>query len=106
VLDAAPRSHSGIASGVNNAVARVAGLLAIAVFGIVLASAFSGGIPGPSALGRDAALRAAFLSGYRHVVYLSAAISFAAAVLAWFGVPKRRATVPPSGHPAAVSSNP
>jgi hypothetical protein len=105
VLDAAPRSHSGIASGVNNAVARVAGLLAIAVFGIVLASAFSGGIPGPAALGADAALRVAFLTGYRHVVYLSAAVSFAAAALAWFGVPKGLATVPPSGHPAAVSSN-
>jgi EmrB/QacA subfamily drug resistance transporter len=105
VLDAAPRSHSGIASGVNNAVSRVAGLLAIAVFGIVLANAFSGGIPGPAALGRSIALREAFLTGYRHVVYLSAAISFAAAALAWFGIPKRIATVPPSGHPSAVRSS-
>ncbi len=104
VLDAAPRSHSGIASGVNNAVSRVASLLAIAVFGIVLAGAFTGGIPGPAALGRDPALRDAFVTGYRHVVYLSAAISIAAAALAWFGVPKRLATVPPSGHSAAVSS--
>jgi EmrB/QacA subfamily drug resistance transporter len=41
VLAGAPPHHSGIASGVNNAVARVAGLLAVAVIGAVAASQFS-----------------------------------------------------------------
>jgi EmrB/QacA subfamily drug resistance transporter len=44
VLAAADPRHSGIASGVNNAVARVAGLVAIAVVGAVCASQFTNAI--------------------------------------------------------------
>jgi EmrB/QacA subfamily drug resistance transporter len=43
VMDAVPTEKSGIASGVNNAVARSAGLLAIAVFGILLTAVFDRG---------------------------------------------------------------
>ena len=41
VLAGAPPHHSGIASGVNNAVARVAGLLAVAAVGAVCAAQFA-----------------------------------------------------------------
>lgn len=41
VLSSIDQDHAGTASGINNAVARVAGVLAIAVFGIVMVSAFS-----------------------------------------------------------------
>jgi EmrB/QacA subfamily drug resistance transporter len=51
VLGAVDEQHSGVASGVNNAIARVASLLAIAVLGAVVAASFThrvdDSLPGP-----------------------------------------------------------
>jgi MFS family permease len=41
VMNAVTRDHVGIASGINNAVSRASGLLAIGVFGIIMSNAFS-----------------------------------------------------------------
>jgi EmrB/QacA subfamily drug resistance transporter len=46
VLDSVPEHRVGIASGVNNGVSRVAGLLAIAVLGAVISAHFGAGLDG------------------------------------------------------------
>jgi EmrB/QacA subfamily drug resistance transporter len=45
VMNSMGSEQAGVASGINNAVSRVAALLAIAVFGVALAAAFNGELP-------------------------------------------------------------
>jgi EmrB/QacA subfamily drug resistance transporter len=58
ILNSVEERHAGVASGVNNAVARVAGLLAIAALGAVISAQFSSSLDGRlsgDALGAEAA---------------------------------------------------
>lgn len=71
VLDAAPDRFAGSASGVNNAVARAAGLLSVAV------------VPGIAGIGgADYTEPALFASGFREAMTISAGLLVAAAAVA------------------------
>jgi len=72
VLAAASTRHAGVASGVNNAISRAAGLIAVAV------------IPGLSGLTGDAYRDpAVFATGFRTAMLISAALAVLGAGLAW-----------------------
>jgi len=107
-VNAAPDNQSGVASGVNNAISRVAGLIAIAVFGLILSSIFNLSLDTHLAqLGLSPALqhqadqqrallgaavspdprvtlavREAFVLGYRVVVLVAAGLALASAISA------------------------
>ena len=124
VMNALDPSLAGTASGVNNAVSRVAGLLAIAAFGVLLTHAFNAalsdglanarfptgtvqailaqkaklaGIDLPA--GAQAARRIvdeAFVAGFRRVMLLSAGLAWLSAVVAGFSIRTRGVRPPPS----------
>jgi hypothetical protein len=105
---------AGTASGVNNAVSRVAGLLAIAVFGIVLTQGFDATLPSlmtgvPADVVRDVmaqrarlagiqvtndaarhAIDMAFVAGFRRVMWLSAGLALLSAVVAGLTIRGRK----------------
>jgi len=58
VMGAAGEARAGIASGVNNAVARIAGLLGVAVLGVVLFATFSYHLTGTTSAQANEALNA------------------------------------------------
>ncbi|TCO13854.1 EmrB/QacA subfamily drug resistance transporter [Kribbella steppae] len=81
VLSSVEDHHAGIASGVNNAVARSAQLMAVAAIPI------AAGITGDSY--RDPV---AFSNGFGNALWISAALTAAGAVVAWVTVGDRDAT--------------
>jgi EmrB/QacA subfamily drug resistance transporter len=108
VMSSVSHERAGIASGVNNAVSRVAGLLAVAVFGLVLFQVFTRTLderlahlqlppetrhqidaqrPRLAAIETDdpagrRAIHESFLAGYRTVLLISAALAAASAASA------------------------
>jgi len=109
VMNAVPVSESGLGSGVNNAVSRLAALLAVAAFGAVLATVFNHSLDQHlSQLALSPDIRAqvdaarpqlaaahnpipavqrviseSFLSGYRTVIWIASALAVLSALTAW-----------------------
>jgi hypothetical protein len=107
-MNAVDQDHAGVASGINTAVSRVAGVLAIAVLGAVLYAAFNRALDrqyralnvAPAVRAEiDAqrrslaaaetidsrgqeAVRRSFVTGYRYVVWIAAALAIASAASA------------------------
>ncbi len=108
VMNSVEASHAGAASGINNAVSRVAALLAVAIFGAVMSVVFqntlgerldANGVPGPvreqiesqqsklAAIetedsGGRQAIKEAFTAGYRPVSWLAAGLALASCMVA------------------------
>jgi len=98
VMNAAPEGKSGAASGVSNAASRLAGVIAVAIFGATAGLVFAslapegarfGIIPEPGAASR-AVVEAAFLAGYNVSMLVGAAWALLAAGLAYFLLPDDR----------------
>jgi len=85
VLAAAPDDLAGAASGINNATARTAGLLAIAVIPAVVGLSRQGG--------QDAA---GFDRGFGSAMLIGVGLLLIAALVSWFGVGKLAAADVPA----------
>lgn len=126
VMNAVEDRQAGVASGINNAASRIAGLLAVAVVGMIAIASYGVGLQAelatlsvgpdieaellaatanmaateiPSALSAEmaraveAAIKSSFVSSFRLIALITAAMAFAGGLLAWMLIePEERAS--------------
>ena len=103
VLDSVEERHVGIASGINNGVSRVAGLLAIAVLGAVISARFDA-VAGPGVSGGPltAHAAAASTSAFHLGVVIAGILMILGGIASGLGIenPKRSTQAVPAGGAA------
>jgi EmrB/QacA subfamily drug resistance transporter len=116
VMNAVPQSEVGAASGINNAVSRVASLLAVAAFGLILTTVFNHSLDGrldaltlspgerykidqqrpklaaaqTSDLGAQRAIADSFVAGYRVVIWIGVGLALASAFSAFVLIDEKK----------------
>jgi EmrB/QacA subfamily drug resistance transporter len=109
VMESVSTAEAGIASGINNAISRIAGLLAIALFGVILSAGFNTSLTHKlsqiplSATARQSidlqrsklagaesedpaikhAIELSFVSGYRNAIWISACLALLGSMIAY-----------------------
>jgi EmrB/QacA subfamily drug resistance transporter len=105
VLDSVEERHVGIASGVNNGISRVAGLLAIAVLGAVISAQFAASVDGDVAGGPLTAQAAgASTSAFHLGITIAGLLMIAGGIVSALGIenPRRRTEAIPTRGAAAA----
>ncbi len=88
VMNAVPGQQTGVASGVNNAVASLADLLAIVIFGAVALSGITSGLVEDGVIA-EAVVKESVTRGIRLAMLLAAALALAATVCAILTIRRR-----------------
>lgn len=88
VLAAAPDDHAGVASGINNAVARAGSLLAVAALPALVGLS-----------GTDYRSPEAMTAGYRAAMVICAVLLAGGGVVSWFGLPRPAPRPAPRSEP-------
>jgi EmrB/QacA subfamily drug resistance transporter len=104
VLDSVDERHVGIASGANNGISRVAGLLAIAILGAVISAKFSSIAPNVDGGPLTAAAPGASTDAFHLGVLIAGLLMIAGGIVSGFGIenPERRIETVPAGGAASA----
>jgi len=103
VLDSVDERHVGVASGANNGISRVAGLLAIAVLGAVISAQFGASVGGEASANPLTATAPEASTDAFHVgIAIAGLLMIAGGIVSWLGIenPERRREAVPAGGAA------